>query len=537
MNLVQDPWLLFKVKQPDGRISEQELPITAIAKPEVIDFALPRADFQGAAYQFAIGLLQTLFAPADKYEWEDLYLQAPSEEQLQQAFDRAAHAFNATGDGPLFMQDYESLDDVEPVNIDSLLVDAPGDNTLKHNKDLFVKRNRAKRVSVEMAIWILFTSQINGPCIGTGYRSGIRKSGPLTTLLMPGEDDSALWQKLWLNVLDRNTWIYPEPDLSSFEVFPWLDRTKSDETIYPNMVHPLHVFWAMPQRVRLYISEEQVDVHCELSTRKSRRGVVEVYRRKNKGNNYDGDWLHSLTPRYWVPGKSEVTPRPVLANKLSSTYKIWESISFSSSRFGFKCARVVDRYNRIDFELVNLPRKPFLWVFGYHMEQGQKKVHGWYSSSFPYFKMNTDFSSVICERTDQLLSLADSALTSCVKNVKEAWFKSPLKDKKAKIPKGDFSFVEVSFWQRTQLLFFTTVQHLIESDDTYLTPEQARSWLNALRATAFDLFDELALSELGSERSMAKRIKARKALMKGLHAKPFKDFEAEYRIESNKEIA
>ena len=108
MNLLKDPWLIFKVQQPDGSLIEQTLPITAIAKPEVIDFALPRADFQGAAYQFTIGLLQTCFAPDDEFEWKDNYLEPPTAEVLKQAFSKAEHAFNATGDGPLFMQDYDS---------------------------------------------------------------------------------------------------------------------------------------------------------------------------------------------------------------------------------------------------------------------------------------------------------------------------------------------------------------------------------------------------------------------------------------------
>ena len=96
MNLLRDPWLLFNVLQPDGSITEQTLPITAIARPEVIDFALPRADFQGAAYQFAIGLLQTCFAPDDEFQWQDNYLEPPTEVLLQQAFSKAEHAFNVS---------------------------------------------------------------------------------------------------------------------------------------------------------------------------------------------------------------------------------------------------------------------------------------------------------------------------------------------------------------------------------------------------------------------------------------------------------
>ena len=61
MNLVQDVWLPFRML--DGSI--QELGIADIVREDVVDLALPRADFQGAAYQLIIGLLQTLIAPEE----------------------------------------------------------------------------------------------------------------------------------------------------------------------------------------------------------------------------------------------------------------------------------------------------------------------------------------------------------------------------------------------------------------------------------------------------------------------------------------
>ncbi len=189
MNLLRDPWLLFNVQQPDGSITEQTLPITAIAKPEVIDFALPRADFQGAAYQFAIGLLQTCFAPDDEFQWQDNYLEPPTEVLLQQAFSKAEHAFNATGDGPLFMQDFDSLDEAKPTSVSGLLIEAPGGNGLKLNTDHFVKRGIGEVMSLPMAVLALFTLQINAPAGGQGHRTGLRGGGPLTTLVMPQNEN------------------------------------------------------------------------------------------------------------------------------------------------------------------------------------------------------------------------------------------------------------------------------------------------------------------------------------------------------------
>ena len=103
MNLLNNAWLPFRLKNGE----EKYLPIDQITDPEIIDFALPRADFQGAAYQFTIGLLQTVFAPKNAKTWRQHYSTPPSSDDLSIAFKDIEHAFNFIGDGPLFMQDFD----------------------------------------------------------------------------------------------------------------------------------------------------------------------------------------------------------------------------------------------------------------------------------------------------------------------------------------------------------------------------------------------------------------------------------------------
>ncbi|AOM41423.1 type I-E CRISPR-associated protein Cse1/CasA [Xenorhabdus hominickii] len=175
MNLVKDAWLTFRMRNG----SEEKLPLAAICDPAVMDFSLPRSDFQGAVYQLAIGLLQTVFAPEDKYEWHDFYEQAPTQADLQTAFNRVEHAFNLIGDGPLFMQDFDSLAERKSTSISGLLIESPGEKTLKDNTDHFIKRGKCEVISPEMAAIALFTLQINAPAGNVGLRGG----GPLTTLI------------------------------------------------------------------------------------------------------------------------------------------------------------------------------------------------------------------------------------------------------------------------------------------------------------------------------------------------------------------
>lgn len=531
MNLVQEPWLPFRMR--DG--SEQVLPMAAICDPEVVDFALPRADFQGATYQFAIGLLQTVFAPEDKYQWHDLYEQPPTAESLQQAFDRAAHAFNASGDGPLFMQDVDALASIEPTTVAGLLIEAPGANGIKLNTDHFVKRGIAEVMSLEMAVLALFTLQINAPSGGAGHRVGLRGGGPLTTLVLPQNDTASLWQKLWLNVINLDEWRYLAPDFTSASVFPWLAETqtsdKNGSEIYAADVHPLHMYWAMPRRIRLVVDDESRG--CNISGLVAAKTVT-VYRTQNYGGNYSGTWTHPLTPYKWNPKKPEEEHLSIKGQPGGITYKTWDVLTYSSNEQGQHCASVVSHFSSLCTDFTQLQSDtPRLWVFGYDMDN--MKARCWYSVSMPLFSVLSEQQEHILLQIKDLQSLASNALWHCRTQIKAAWFDSPGD------VKGDTSFIDLAFWQRSEAAFFKAVQQLItraNSDEPYLHPEQAKAWLTVLRSVCTDLFDEYALSEFGNERSMAKRIKARQALIAWLFAgKEIKAFMANHKIPTNKEVA
>jgi CRISPR system Cascade subunit CasA len=531
MNIVQDPWLPFRLK--DG--TEQTLPMSAIADPEVLDFVLPRADFQGAAYQFAIGLLQTVFAPDDRHQWHDLYDQPPSQETLQTAFDKAALAFNCVGDGPLFMQDFDELAESKSTTVAGLLIEAPGGNGLKLNTDHFIKRGIGEVMSVEMANLALFTLQINAPSGGQGHRTGLRGGGPLTTLVLPQKAESSLWEKLWLNVIDRDFWRYEDPDLNSAQTFPWLSDTKTSDKkgteIYEDDVHPLHMYWAMPRRIRLELDAS--DSVCALTGKQSSLSVSH-YRTQNYGGNYSGAWQHPLTPYKWNPTKPDEEPLSAKGQPGGITYKIWDALTLTSEEKGQKCSQSVSHFYSLcdDFSDVQ-SQVPRLWVFGYDMDN--MKARGWYSASLPLFSISPEQQEDILFTVKALHKLAGDALWHCRTQIKSAWFEKPGD------VKGDVSFVDLAFWQRSETAFYSAVQEIIENNargELALSPVQAKIWLNSLRKTATDIFDEYALSELGSGRSMVKRIKARQSLTAWLYGgKDIKAFIKEHDIETQKEMA
>jgi CRISPR system Cascade subunit CasA len=528
VNLLKDPWLSFSFR--DG--SEKTCVITEIINPEVVDFALPRADFQGAAYQFAIGLLQTVLAPADAEEWTAYYNSPPSLEVLSKALAQVEHAFNVSGDGPLFMQDFDLLTEQASTTVSGLLIEAPGANGIKLNTDHFIKRGIGNVMSVQMAVLALFTLQINAPAGGAGHRVGLRGGGPLTTLLMPTHDDPSLWQKLWLNIINKNVWreLDDEPNFSDGSIFPWLAPTKlSDKKgseIYAKDVHPLHIYWAMPRRIRLDI--EHQSVICAISGEVADYSVTS-YRTQNYGGNYSGTWYHPLTPYKWDPKKPDADSLSAKGQPGGITYKNWDALAFSSGEEGQKAAAVVEHYYTLKkrYKPADAGQIPHLMVFGYDMDN--MKARGWYSKSMPLFNIDIRDQDRILNHVHGVQKLASNMLWHCRTQVKAAWFEKPGDIK------GDTSFIDLTYWQKTESVFFQLVNQISENitnetESSFLT-DSASSWLKQMQTITLNLFDEYALSELGNNRSMTKRIEARRVLTGWLYGgKDIKSFKTKYGI-------
>ena len=133
--------------------------------------------------------------------------------------------FNLDGDGPRFMQDIEPLKG-DPSPVEALLIEAPGANTVKLNKDLLIKRGGVRVMSRAAAAMALHTLQQFASGGGAGHRTSLRGGGPLVTLAIPGPFAAGaptLWQRLWINVPQGLP-----PELSQVEsIFPWLAPTKT----------------------------------------------------------------------------------------------------------------------------------------------------------------------------------------------------------------------------------------------------------------------------------------------------------------------
>lgn len=316
LNLLLDPWL--PVRRASGaRDLARVVDIAAGGPDPIVAFDWPRPDFEIASYEFVIGLLSTLLPPASHRDWRRWWNAPPNPEELGERFAPFAHAFVFDGNGPQFLQDFEDLGD-EASPVAGLLIEQPGANTEKNNTDLFQKRGRVRVLARSSAAMALFTLQAFAPTGGAGHRTGLRGGGPLTTLIVPPDDEArSLWRQIWTNVpsklarSDREGPIVEAPE----RTFPWLAPTrvsdKSGVATYAKDIHPAQCFWGMPRRIRLRFEDNVGRLPCDLTGR-IEEVIVRDYVTRPYGVNYQGI-EHPLTPSYrpkpdavWLP----VHPQP-----------------------------------------------------------------------------------------------------------------------------------------------------------------------------------------------------------------------------------
>lgn len=505
MNLLTDPWLPFR--HVDGRLRYRSP--SALADPDVLDLALPRADFQGAAWQFLIALLQTAMTPKDTDAWLDRYQQPPSIAEVEAALAPFMAAFELDGDGPRFMQDLDPLEDVKEAPVSGLLIDSPGANGIKNNTDFFVKRGRVESVCQRCAALALYTMQINAPAGGAGIRVGLRGGGPLTTLILPEDETQPLWARLWPNVMPADAVGQPgqrwrAPSADDGDLFFWMADTrvsdKKGTEVLPDDVHPLHPFWSMPRRYRLLFDDEPGC--CDLCGDETAHPVRRL-RSKKQGANYDGPWRHPLTPyRLLNPKKPDELPLSSKGQPGGLGYRHWPGLVLEDEAVsGALPARVVTHHLQ-KYELVEVARgdgEAFdalfrharLWVFGYDMDN--MKPRGWYSVEMPLVGVPTAHQETLREWVKRFVDLAGDVAWQVRNQLKRAWFKRP------EDAKGDMSQIDAQLFEATQLAFFDALRQMGEAlreakATPTLSPDISRQWYLTLKRRALALFDAQAIS-------------------------------------------
>jgi CRISPR system Cascade subunit CasA len=502
MNLITDRWIPV-IRQNGTTDTIAPWQIAEINNP-VVEITAPRPDFQGALYQLLIGLLQTCFAPEDEDQWLEYWQEMPGTETLQAGFAKVSFAFELDADdGPAFLQDFD-LPDGETKVISALLIESPGGKTLKDNLDHFIKRDRANQLCPSCTATALFTLQTNAPSGGVGHRVGLRGGGPLTTFIFPKAPLSTLWQKLWLNVLNQEELEPPEKIDST--VLPWLGKTRVSDKgkiTSPGEVHPLHAYWGMPRRIRLTTKIE--DANCDLCGNHAEL-LYQAYRTKNYGTNYEGAWVHPLTPYRFDPKKVN-PPLSLKGQQGGLGYRHWLGLTLQDNDNGDRASKTVQLYNEERSKrLRDNGGGASLWCFGYDMDN--MKARCWYESRFPIYYLSEMQRNNLTDWAAEFVNAAKETVKMLREEVKSAWFNRP------KDAKGDMSQIDAQFWQATETDFYRLLELLaMLPEDTRMAPcEIYASWHETLRKQMVQVFEAATLASTPEDLNLKRIVNAQKAL-------------------------
>lgn len=484
--LLTEKWV--PVRRTNG--SQDWIAPHQLCEADISGFAANRADFNAALAQFSIGLLQTASPASTEAEWEKLFRAPPGPEDLATWFASFAQAFTLDGSGARFMQDI-NLGEGAACGIDALLIDSAGGSAVDKNTDLFVKRGTTSAMCPHCAAIALFTLQTNAPAGGAGHRTSVRGGGPLTTLALCSPARS-LWHDLWLNVLPQRQFMARAGDAArtaAHFTFPWLASTDAIQAAgaetQPLQVHPHHVYWAMPRKIRLDFDDVRKG-QCDMCKRESDQ-LVQNYMTKPQGLNYKGPWRHPLSPYYeskegWLP----VHPQPG-----GFSYRHWLAWALGSSS-NKKVVQPAANVSHIVSEGRQISGAVRLWVSGFDMDN--MKPRCWYETTFPLYRL-ADCSAIERKQCQKLVTAlveaAEQAVFYLRQAVKQAWFGDS-------DVRGDLSFVDKMFWDSTDQAFHSHLKSLIDQaatedgvgrigEEAFL--EHATAWHQELSKTSLRLFD------------------------------------------------
>jgi CRISPR system Cascade subunit CasA len=524
-NLVNSTaWIPFQ-RQKSGAVEwgPPSLLTDRIDEDPIVAIAALRPDFAGAVEELLIGMLSVVFAVEDAMTWRTLWMAPPSRAVLQEKLDTISAAFNLDGPGPRFMQDVSPSDfaGTEPIPIEQILIEAPGVQTVKLNKDLFIKRDRVERMGLPAAAMALTTLQTYAPSGGQGHRTSLRGGGPLTTLIDPrvlgaGAQDAIqpLWQKLWANVSTVAEWRQlPGSRLTSLsDVFPWMAPTRTSDgsgitrATTADDAHPAQAYFGMPRRIRLDFAGPG---RCDITGMECEQTVT-TFHMRNYGVQYSG-WEHPLSPYYRT---KEAEPwLPVHGQASGLSWRDWISLALiQPDGADRKPARAVSRFVQQLAPEIHLSEVQ-LHAFGYDMDN--MKARGWIESKRPVFATSDPQQRrLIVDTAKHLSDGTDLAARELISAGKAALFN------RTEDARGDLSQYRSRVWDETESTFFASLRQLLtqsvgDEDIERIT----RNFLAVLTEVVLDVFDRWCpIAGLASER-LSRLVQARFTLVSALSGK------------------
>lgn len=517
-NLLFDPWI------PVTRITQSEpqhIAAYEIVKKDILAVDAPRADFNAALIQFLIGILQTVIAPNNPREWRRLFDQPPSEDELKIKFEDIKDAFYLDGEGYRFMQDVSIKANGNKANVLKLIPSIVGENTIEKNQDFFVKSSQISSMSLPNLISGLYLYQ--NYCLSeTGGRGGrhhgsFRGRNTITAFII--KEAGNLWENLWLNIVQKNTFkTFIQSGLTELD-FEWMNDNPNGRAKTDNDMNLNDIYWSMPRRVWINFSELG-DGICNLTSKKEK--IVQNIYIKENGIEYKTKLSQHPLISY---SKNAEGLHPIKIGSEGVNYGDW--LSFVGSETASQ--NLLEHISRRDLKGVFK-----IFVCGYLNHSKQAKTLCWYQTKMPLYLLKNeeqrkDFEIEINRYVQAANRISNIRTGYIVLAIKNAWYdedKNKNKGQKKSFNNNKASEIGKYFWNNTESKFYDLMNTLYNyADDNALNPERKvelrHDWYEHIRKETVSLFNHWAFRS-GIQNNPKRIAKAYNQLINNLNSEALK---------------
>jgi len=415
------------------------------------------------------------------------------------------------------MQEFDELGG-EAGGIEALFVDSAGENTVKKNADVMVKRERYSVLSASSAAIALHALQQFAPAGGAGHRTSMRGGGPLTTLVLPppqGNGAPSFWHVVWMNVCESEDGRIERKVLP--KVCPWLAKTYTSESgpkvhQADGRVHPHQAFFGMPRRIRLRFRENTDRHPCDLTSHIG-KSIVTHYVTRPYGVNY-GQWRHHLTPYYRknaCDAESFATHPPAG----SFGYRNWLALVLGDEGgIRDRAAAIEKAYQQRLRAAKSSERNPRLLIAGWAMSN-MKPLDFVLAEQPLHLAADAAAQRKLDNLARKMVLAAEKASTLLIGALQAALKAGGNK------PKGDsarLTAAREAFFVDSETDFHEILQSAVEKaedSDSWQAPF-AEQWLTKLQRTAFSVFDDTVAPDPSDPLKARQVVEARRNFTKSL---------------------
>lgn len=288
MNLLTDPWIPIREHGQALTIGLEDL----LCENRDWQISCPRDDFELATLQMLIGLVQTLFMPADNKELRRREAVPMNRHEYQQGIADRLDWFDLLHPSQPFMQ-HRGVEAKESTPIQKLFVGLPEGN----NPAYFNPVGEMAQVGLNYVAIALFNQASNSPSFGGGFKGSLRGGAPITVLIK----GRTLRQTIWRNVLSRQMLEAKGYSLEK-DVPNWIRRVSAKDQVSPaEMGVSRGLFW-QPAHIELEVVQQPGK--CDLSGEMT-SAYVKGFRKEKFDYQLIDVWRHPHSPREWSRKKGE----------------------------------------------------------------------------------------------------------------------------------------------------------------------------------------------------------------------------------------